>query len=790
MTDQSQRLEVATVKAEVGSNILYRFANDPAANAEIPTEAGDIPNLKQVILQLQEDGAEKISFATTIYPTTAAGIAATTSGAIFLVVSNEADEIYAVYTNAAGVAVDTGKRALSSQAVQDAMQAATEAADAAQDAADISTERTARFMAPVSTPPVIRDDGTPLQIGDRYVNTVDQAEYIYKTGGWALNDSLAAIADLENASDPAKGASLIPYDGTTAGEQMLKGRKLASYDDVRSYTGMATNFEITNQFVHGFFAVDTSDTTSADDGGAILLDGSGRRVKRQIGGNIQAAWFGVLAGVSSDAAALANSLAINAACDFAGTIGGGVVELPAGTILLANTNLAPLNWDNRRAVYIRYNSVSLKGRGVGRTILKLAANSNCHVIKIGSRVEQQVMNTNCGIYDLEIDGNRLNQLIPTETENHSNGIDISTGCSSTLLHRLSVHDCAYYGIGFQRDQFKNCEVIDVDVNNTGADGLDWKDDSDAAVGNIVKRYSARNFGLSSQVLTAQVGLDLRSGVHAEDVNISEMTGISGLVGIRLQNGTPGAIPVQGSKISHFNIQGSNATDSNGLRCISRYCTASDGYVKGCTDGYSLTDPDTRFINLIAESNNVGFRLWQDTAAGVEADTVCLIGAIARSNTQAGIVYDSVDEVTVLGADVRNNGIGHDIRAGSTNIRIIAGSCSGNTTQISDAGTGTVVTSVSGLRTRQKIKADVLVDSTGTKTVTMTHNLGVTPDITDVQLTFARDPAFNVGDFTLGFYWVDSVSATQVICKARVTAASATAGAKINLIADINAKSTM
>lgn len=199
MTDQSQRLEVATVKAEVGSNILYRFANDSAASAEIPTESGDIPNLKQVILQLQEDGAEKISFATTIYPTTAAGIAATTDGAVFLVVSNEADEIYAVYTNTAGVAVDTGKRALSSQAVQDAMQAATEAAEAAQDAADISTERTARFLAPVSTPPVIRDDGTPLQIGDRYVNTVDQAEYIYKTEGWALNDSLVAVEALKDS---------------------------------------------------------------------------------------------------------------------------------------------------------------------------------------------------------------------------------------------------------------------------------------------------------------------------------------------------------------------------------------------------------------------------------------------------------------------------------------------------------------------------------------------------------------------------------------------------------------
>lgn len=204
MTDQTQRLELATVKAEIGSDIISRFSNDALAAAEITTDSGNIPNLKQVILSIQEDGAEKISFATTIYSTTAAGIAATTNGAIFLVRSADPDEIYAVYSNTAGVAVDTGKRALSSQAVEDAMLAATEAADAAQESADLSTERTARFLTPVSSPPAIRDDGTPLQIGDRYVNTVDQAEYIYKSSGWLVNESQTAIADIDNASDPAK----------------------------------------------------------------------------------------------------------------------------------------------------------------------------------------------------------------------------------------------------------------------------------------------------------------------------------------------------------------------------------------------------------------------------------------------------------------------------------------------------------------------------------------------------------------------------------------------------------
>ena len=304
MADQTQRLEIATVRAEIGSNITYRFNNDAIDAGGIPTESGDIPNLKQVILQLQEDGAEKISFATTIYPTTAAGIAATTNGAIFLVRSADPDEIYAVYSNTAGVAVDTGKRALSATAIQTAMDAALESANAAEDSADLAKSRTDRFLAPSATDPELRDDGTTLQIGDRYVNTVDQAEYIYKTDGWALNDSLAAIADLEDGSDPAKGAALIPYDQTSAGEQILLSRKLSNYSALRAYTGSASHVELTQTGVSGQFAKLASGL-QVDDGGLTIVDGLGRAFRRLFTGDVSSTWFGTAGdGVADDSDAL------------------------------------------------------------------------------------------------------------------------------------------------------------------------------------------------------------------------------------------------------------------------------------------------------------------------------------------------------------------------------------------------------------------------------------------------------------------------------------------------------
>lgn len=207
MADQTARLEAATLRAEIGSGILFRFSNDAVDGGAIPTQSGDIQNLKSVILDIQTDGANKISFATTIYPTTAAGIAATTSGAIFLVQSASANEIYAVYSNNSGTAVDTGKRALSSAAVQSATDSATAAAAAAQNAANTATARVAGFHAPSSTDPTTRDDGSALQIGDTYFNTATNSGRTYSSTGWILssvngNDLDSAIATREPTITP------------------------------------------------------------------------------------------------------------------------------------------------------------------------------------------------------------------------------------------------------------------------------------------------------------------------------------------------------------------------------------------------------------------------------------------------------------------------------------------------------------------------------------------------------------------------------------------------------------
>ncbi|MDI3184645.1 hypothetical protein [Pseudomonas paracarnis] len=139
MTDQTQRLEIATVRAEIGSNITYRFNNDAIDAGGIPTESGNIKNLKLLIKEIED----KASVSSSIYPTVAAGLAATAEGGMFLVASDEEGEIYTVWRKVGGSAVDTGKRTLSAQAVEDAVEAAEASADSAQASALAAQESAA-----------------------------------------------------------------------------------------------------------------------------------------------------------------------------------------------------------------------------------------------------------------------------------------------------------------------------------------------------------------------------------------------------------------------------------------------------------------------------------------------------------------------------------------------------------------------------------------------------------------------------------------------------------------------
>lgn len=102
-----------------------------------------------------------------------------------------------------------------------------------------------------------------------------------------------------------------------------------TYTFIRSYTGNATKLQCigrSNIFDggYGIFAVDLSDTTSLDNDGTTLIDGLGRRWKRIVtDGRYSVKWFGAKGDTVAD-----DATPTQAAVDYVGSIGGGVVFMP------------------------------------------------------------------------------------------------------------------------------------------------------------------------------------------------------------------------------------------------------------------------------------------------------------------------------------------------------------------------------------------------------------------------------------------------------------------------------
>lgn len=145
-TDQTTRLEAATVKAENGSQIIYDVANGDAS-VMVQTASGPVPT----VAGKMEEISKTLAISSGIYPTTAAALAATSNGQIFLVYASDDDDIiYRVYRNDNGTAFDTGKKTISGADLESALAQAGQAAITAQQAADTATQAAASITVDLS----------------------------------------------------------------------------------------------------------------------------------------------------------------------------------------------------------------------------------------------------------------------------------------------------------------------------------------------------------------------------------------------------------------------------------------------------------------------------------------------------------------------------------------------------------------------------------------------------------------------------------------------------------------
>lgn len=619
---------------------------------------------------------------------------------------------------------------------------------------------------------------------------------------WANTAQVAATTVAYNTHEGTllEGGSVItlpwPYDVNVGVEVFLSGVKQAHSNLVFPNTTTVALVDVVSEDTP-YEVVSTSRASSqlgtqlSDPNGSALVgflqSGTGaeaRTVQSKLRDVVSVKDFGATGdGVTDDTAA------IQEAVDTIGDIGGGTIYFPAGTYLVSNGNPSATSWDNDVAIWVKHDGVNLLGAGRGATVIKLANGSDAHVIKFGQRVTTTVVVSDCSVQSMEIDGNRDNQTMPAEAVDHWQGIDVASGCSRIVLRDLYIHDTPYYGIGMQRDAITDSTIENVVIEDTGADGIDWKNDSGNGVGNHIKNVTVRRWGKISGLTAPQAAIDVRSGVSVSGIYVEGMTGDTGIVGVRTQgdnDATSTGIAKHPPSVENVTIIGDNRVNSVGLRITTRNTSVRGAMVKACSDGVRLSRPDCELIGVHAVNNTAsGIRLTVDGSTALEADTCSIIGSVVRDNSTAGIIYDSVDEINVVGVEVRNNGVGHDIRSGSSNIRVIGGSCTGNTTNVSDLGTVTYIRHVSGFRTYTTVKTSVAIDSTGVKSFVIPHGLAFTPSIEDVTLQLLRKT--NVGDWSAGFLWTTSADATNINGQIRVLTASATSGATVDVVAIIDSK---
>lgn len=102
---------------------------------------------------------------------------------------------------------------MGSEAVENALNAQLPAVrDELNSIVETAKETTAHLLSPAATAPDKRDDGSPLQEGDRYFNTTSNMEYIYSGTEWVVSDGLEAARQLEaDLASTARGAKKVAY---------------------------------------------------------------------------------------------------------------------------------------------------------------------------------------------------------------------------------------------------------------------------------------------------------------------------------------------------------------------------------------------------------------------------------------------------------------------------------------------------------------------------------------------------------------------------------------------------
>lgn len=236
------------------------------------------------------------------------------------------------------------------------------------------------------------------------------------------------------------------------------------------------------------------------------------------------------------------------------------------------------------------------------TTIALADGVSNHVVSFKNTVGG-------GLFDITIDGNRANQTLGHCIRGES--VDRLT------IARVLAKNARHYGLGLQGGVIKDLMVDDLIVEDTGGDGIDFKNTASGNSGNILRGIRIRRHGL---IATDQAGIDLRGPTMLSDIIVEEFG--ESHVGIRFREDGPSTGPgAHQSVLTGFRIIGASKVSTLGISCIAQDVTVSNGYIENvlrpvqcqaemfsavnvrahdCTDGAYAANPggdDATFIGF-------------------------------------------------------------------------------------------------------------------------------------------------------------------------------------------------
>lgn len=286
-------------------------------------------------------------------------------------------------------------------------------------------------------------------------------------GNLSAGNVQAALAELESEKvgfarlDDTDGSSLVGYDGGTVQDVMDSAKPMADYTALRVYTGRATSVRITSNGIAGFFYRDDADTSSADNGGTIIVSSNAKRWKRFYDGLVDAAWFGIVADWDG-ATGTDNTPRFQNAINYCISNNKNLFIPPSKKQYMINgvgSGLAP-NTDGGLVV-----NGSLVLFMYGAT-LKINNTSSSSYVGINIRNAKDV-----AIVGGAIEGDRLNHIGTTGEQGH--GLVI-TGSDRVYIRDVNIFNCWGDSIGIRTDgnpTNKNIVLDNVTSNAARRNGL-------------------------------------------------------------------------------------------------------------------------------------------------------------------------------------------------------------------------------------------------------------------------------------------------------------------------------